>query len=100
MADQKRSIPLRLQYEGAKDVPILVANQFVTINYEGNLVLIAGQISPPVLLGSEEEKLEEARRLPHMPVKVVARLAMTLGRARELTDLLQAWLKQIGVEPE
>lgn len=82
-------IALPLVYVDAEDVPILFVNQFV-IQHEGNeFILTMGQIQPPILLGSPEDRKEQAKRLTYVPVKVVARFGMTRNRLIELIKMLQ-----------
>ena len=81
------SVPL--VYVGIEDVPILYANQFIIQHQQDEFIISVGQLSPPVLLGDESEQREQAERLSYVPVKVVARLALTRQRLTELITVLQ-----------
>jgi flagellar motor switch/type III secretory pathway protein FliN len=79
---------------GVEDVPILFVNQFVISFQQEEFILSAGQLAPPILIGSEEEKREQAKQLSYVPIKVVARLGMTAARLSELVSLLQNQLRK------
>lgn len=82
-------ITLPIVYVGGEDVPILFVNQFVIQHQPGEFVLTVGQITPPILLGSPEERREQAKKLTYVSTKVVARLAFTRQRLVELIEVLQ-----------
>ena len=86
-------IPVPLVYVGIDDVPILYANQFIIQHQQDEFIISIGQVSPPVLLGDEAEQREQAERLSYVPVKVVARLALTRQRLTELIAVLQSNLE-------
>jgi len=91
-------IPIVLN--GFEDVPILYANNFI-IQYEtGDFILTAGQLTPPVLLGTEEEQREQAKRITHVSVKVVARISMNRTRLEQLNNLLTDHLRRFSPPPE
>ena len=88
VADQN-PIALPLVFVGAEDVPILYANVFVAQFQQDELLLTVGQVAPPILLGDEGERREQAERLSYVPVKVMARLALTRDRMAELLGVIQ-----------
>src|SRR5215210_6526288 len=88
-------ISIPLAYIGAEDVPILYANNFVLQFERDEFVLVIAQHTMPIILhGTDEEKREAVRKIPYVPVKVVARVAMSRARTRELRDLLDRQLEQ------
>jgi flagellar motor switch/type III secretory pathway protein FliN len=94
MAEDAEPIAIPVLFIGAEDVPILFANQFVISFQQQEFILTAGQIAPPILLGSEEEQRQQARDISFVPVKVVARLGMTRQRMAELVAVLQDTLRK------
>lgn len=89
MAEEKEVIQIPIVFLGMEDVPILYVNQFVVQHQQAEFILTLGQVTPPLLQGTEEEQREQARQLSHIPVKVVARLGMTRERVEELIIALQ-----------
>ena len=90
MAQDEPGVEIPLVYIGADDEPVLFANQFV-VQHEllDEFVLTLGQLTAPILLGSEEEKMEQASRLAYVPVKVVGRFSFTRERVVELINALK-----------
>jgi hypothetical protein len=82
-------IQVPVVFDGAEDVPIQFANQFVVLHQDEEFILVVGQFSQPILLGSAEERQAQARQLSYLPVKVVARLGLTRHRLVELIQALQ-----------
>jgi hypothetical protein len=89
-----------LVYVGAEDVPILFVNQFVIQHHEDDFVLMLGQITPPVLLGTDEERRAQAEKVAYVPVNVVARVAFSRGRLVELIEVLQEHLRKYDAQRE
>lgn len=47
------------------------------------------QYSPPLALGPPQAQLEQVKAMPYVPVKIVARVALTPERMAELIKSLQ-----------
>jgi hypothetical protein len=77
-----------LEFIDLKEQPILHANHFVVQIDGDEIFIIIGQFTPPMLLGSAEERQEQARRLGPVPVKTVARLALSRSKVLQLAALL------------
>ena len=95
MPDDEAPITLPLVYIGAEEVPTLYANQFVIQYDRGDFILLMGQVSPPILLGSDEEQRAQAKQVGYVPVKVVGRYAMSRDRVAELVQLLATSLNRV-----
>ena len=93
MNREQDAITLPVTYLGLEDVPILFANQFVIQHEKNEFVLTVGQLQPPILLGSPEERMEQAKKLTYVPIKVVARFGLTRQRLAELIEAFQSNLK-------
>lgn len=94
MAEERGSRKIPLAYVGMEDVPVLYANNFVIQTYEGDSILTIGQLSPPLLLGSDEERLRQVDQVSYVPVKVIARLSLSRARIQELLEVLSAHIER------
>jgi len=83
------SIALPIVFIGVEDTPALFTNQFVVQHHQDAFILTLAQISPPILLGTPEERREQAKNVAFVPVKVVGRFSMTKDRLVELISVLQ-----------
>lgn len=88
------SIQLPIVYASVDDEPMLFANQFVLQVNQDEFILVVGQLQPPLVLGTPEEQREQASRLTHVPVRVIARVGMTRQRVAELAQLLTDQLRR------
>lgn len=79
---------------GAEDLPVLFVNQFVGQVHEDTFFLTAGQMIPPALVGTPEERAEQLEQIAYVPVKPVARLALTRADIQQLVSTLNANLDQ------
>ncbi len=81
-------IELPLFFLGAEDTPIVFANLLVVQHQNKEFILTFAQYSPPLLMGSDEERVTQAKNMPYVPVKVIARIGMTPERMKEVIDTL------------
>ena len=100
MNREQDTITLPVTYLGLEDVPILFANQFVIQHEKNEFVLTVGQLQPPILLGSPEERKEQAKKLTYVPIRVVARFGLTRQRLAELIEALQSNLRKYDEKQE
>jgi len=91
--DAKDIFEIPIVISGAEDVSIHFANQFVIQHQQNEFILTIGQLVPPMLFGTDEERLEQAKKVAYVPVKVVTRLALTRQRIVELIEVLQENLR-------
>jgi hypothetical protein len=88
MADEE-NVQVPLVWVGVEELPLLSVNQILgQILGKDEFLLAFGQVAPPILLGTDEQKRDQARMLTFAAIKPVARLAMTRQRIQELRDLL------------
>ena len=80
--------PVPLTWLDVEDVPVFFANQFVIQYEQDEFILTLGQMTPPLLLGTPEEQVDQLENLDFVPVKPLARIAFTRARLRELVQLL------------
>ena len=85
-ADEGVDIPLVVT--GEDEVPILFVN-FAAVGHEkSEFILTFGQMTQPLLLGSPEERVRQAKQLGAVPLRIVARLGMTHQRMAALAQAL------------
>ena len=94
MAEAQEPVQVPVVFIGAEDTPLLYANQFVIAHLGQEFILSIGQVAPPLLLGTPEQQHEQAKQLSFVPIKTVARFAMTRERLDQLIKLLQDHVAQ------
>ena len=90
---EEPTITLPIVYIGLEDVPVLFGNNFVIQHEQDEFILTVGQLTPPIVLGTQEERIEQAKKLSYISVKVVARIGFTRQRLVELIQILEENLK-------
>ena len=100
MNGERDAITLPLTYLGLEDIPILFANQFVIQHEKNEFILTVGQLQPPILLGTPEDRKEQAKKLTYVPIRVVARFGLTRQRLTELIEVLQSNLRTYDEKQE
>jgi len=93
--------PLQLPvvWVGVDEAPLLSVNQFIGQIEPGVAFLTVGQVTPPVLMGTPEEVDLQVQQLRFVPVRTVARFALTRPRLQELIGLLQSTLTNLDSIP-
>lgn len=87
MDEDRREVPLT--WIGIEDVPILTINQMLgQALTPQEFILTLGQVAPPVLLGTEEQRREQLQMITFAAVKPVARIGLTRQRVEELIRIL------------
>ncbi len=85
----EEQIALPFFFIGSEDVPIVLSNLQVIQHVQQEFIITFGQFSPPVVLGTPEKQLEQMKSKPYLPVKTVARVAMSPQRVGDLIKALQ-----------
>jgi hypothetical protein len=84
--EERKAVPIIWEIE---DEDVAFANQFAVQHQPGEFVLTVGQLVPPLILGDEDDRREQLKRLSYVPVRVVGRFGLTRQRLTELIALLQ-----------
>lgn len=85
------SIDVPLAWVGYEEVPIAYANQFlIQFQPDASFVVGVGQATAPALIGTPEQVAQQAAEIEFVPVRTLARIAMTEGKLRELIAALEA----------
>lgn len=91
--DRPPPINVPLSWVGYDEAAEVYANQFlVQYQPENSFVMGIGQSTPPALIGSPEELAEQASQIEFVPVRTLARIAMTEEKMKELIAVLQVSL--------
>ncbi|HEV7526833.1 MAG TPA: hypothetical protein VGP92_17835, partial [Acidimicrobiia bacterium] len=78
-------VALPLTWVGIDDLPLLYVNQWlVQVAPPGEMMITAGQVSPPPVVGSAEDQYEQLQRWPFVAIRPVARFALSRARLDEL----------------
>jgi hypothetical protein len=88
-------VHLSVAWEGVEDVPILFANQVLSqVGQHSEVILTFGQLAPPAILGeTQEEREKQLASITRLPIKPVARLALTRAGLEQLVTVLHQTLE-------
>ena len=76
---------VHIRIEGADEIPMSYVNHIFITHTTDEFFVTFSQIHPPYLLEPTQEEVEQ---LTHIPAKVVARIALTPSKMKELIDAL------------
>jgi hypothetical protein len=97
--EETEGVELPVVWLGPEEVPILHVNAMVSQfdpQHLDSLILTLGQVTFPAIVGaSAEERKEQVEQIAYVPIKPIARLALTTARAKELIATLDANLDQL-----
>ena len=87
-------LSLKLDWSGLEDLPVQFVNRFVVQHdaAANEFYLNVGAVSPPLIMGSDVDRIAAAAKLRErgtIPVHPVARLGLTPERVLELIRALQ-----------
>lgn len=88
MAEEKKEIrekevPIRI--EGFEEIPIAHVNHIFIVHTTDEFFITFAQLHPPYWV---EPTKEEVEQLKYLPAKVVARIAISPSKLKDLIDLL------------
>lgn len=94
MADEeiregREAINVPLEYVGIDEAPLIFANNFLAQAQQDEIVLLIGQVAPPIVTGNREEQLEQLRRIVSVRSQIVARFVFSRTRLDELITTLE-----------
>ena len=83
-------ITVPMAWAGVDAIDTRTANEFLITPdpHDDLMYLTVGFVSAPVLMGTEEEQLQQLRDIKFVTVRPLGRYALTRQRARQLADLL------------
>jgi hypothetical protein len=92
--DLPDNIAVPLAWVGYDETPIVYANNFlIQFQHEGSFVIGIGQATAPALTGTPEEIAAQAQDIEFIPVRPIARIAVTEDKLRELIQAMEANLQ-------
>jgi hypothetical protein len=59
------------------DLPTIYANQLYVHHTNNEFILVFGELEMPIMVGSPAEKRETLKKLPHLSVRPVAKIAVS-----------------------
>ena len=86
MADAPQQFQVQGAWVGAEDLPVQFANAFVWVVGPNEIFLGIGASTPPAIVGTPEEREAQIRGIGFIPIKPIARLALTPARLDELVE--------------
>jgi hypothetical protein len=90
--EEEQGVALPIAYVGLEDIVIAHANHFVLQIDRGEFILTVGQVVPPLLLGDEDEKREQAKQIAYVAARPLARVVLNRTRVAELRELCERQL--------
>ena len=87
------SVAVPLVWVDNQNAPILYANQFIIQHEHDEFLLTVGQMQPPIILGTPEERAEQIKMVSYVSVNMVARIAFNRIRLVALIEALQTNLR-------
>lgn len=86
--EESRAVPI--VWVGADELPVIAVNQFVVQVDKGEIFLLAGTLTPPIILGkSPDDMRRQVESLDFVTVRPAARFAIARHRLTELINVLQ-----------
>lgn len=83
-----------LVWVGIDEAPISLLNQFIVQKQDEEYIITFGSVAPPVLLGDEPARREQAKQVRFVPVRVLGRFGLTDHRMHELLKVLGDFVAQ------
>lgn len=84
---QRVDVPL--VWVGVEELPVQTCTHFIAqVSNIEEIILIPGQVTPPILTGTQEQRAEQARSVDVVRGRPLARLGLTTTRVRELIKVL------------
>jgi hypothetical protein len=95
------ALAVRLLWIDLDETPIYSSDQAIAQIDRDRIVLTFGSASPPIIIGDTvEERRQSAENIGYVPVRVIAKVAMTRDRladsVRVLTEILNTFDKMQG----
>lgn len=100
-----QTLEVPLSWVGYDETLIAYANQFIVqFQPDAGFVLGLGQATPPAVMGTPDQVAEQVAQIEFIPVRTLARVAMTEAKLRELIAALEANLQnfersKVAIDP-
>jgi hypothetical protein len=93
-------VRVQAAWTGVDELPVLFVNHFIVQVDEDGFYLTVGQLAPPPLIGTLEERRAQALQIGALTIKPLARYSMPRARAEALAGLLASILEQSRTREE
>jgi len=98
---KREKIELRLEHQFPEEFSLAsFANHMVVQKDEHDFHISFFQITPPLIVGTESERREQAEKLQSIPAKCVARIVVAEGYLPRVIAALQAHLERTAKAAE
>lgn len=97
-SSEGRSVPLI--WTDRDEQPVMFVNQILAQHVNDEFLVSFGQVSPPAILGTDDERQEALARVEFVPVRTVARIGLPAQRMREFVAVMQESLEQYERESQ
>ena len=92
MPEEQGGVPI--VWVGFNDELIRSATIFSAQIYaENEIILTIGQVTPPLIVGTPQERQSQAAALPFAQARTLGKFGLTASRARKLITVLQRTLE-------
>lgn len=86
---EPRRFSVEARWTDLDALPVLLVNQVVGQVLRGEITLTLGHVSPPALVGTDEQKRAQMDAIDVLPIRPVGRFTMTIGSLREIKHTLE-----------
>jgi hypothetical protein len=86
-------IQIPIVWEGLDELPVYSTSQILSQFTDDMFVISFGMLTPPALIGTPEERREQAKSIGYVPIRPIVRLGLTENRVEQLIAVLQENLR-------
>ena len=94
-SEETLEVELKASWIGLDEEPVFAANQFIIQYRDDAFYLSIGHMAPPALLGTPEERMEQAKQIGVVPIQNLGRFLVTPSNMRDLVRILRGNLEQV-----
>ncbi len=91
------SITLAINWAAAESLPVMFADQVLLQSQGGVVVMSVAQTVLPAVMGPDDPRIEQMKRLGSVEVRPLIRVAMTQATAARVAEAFRA-LAELGTE--
>ena len=89
MAQLEPDAQISIVWLGVEELPVFASNQAAIQHVgENEFVVTFGELTPPLLLGTVEQRREQLEQLSYVPVRPIVRLGLNRTHMQQLVDAL------------
>jgi hypothetical protein len=88
MSENIEEVPVRVEYEITENTPRGYATEMIVQYTQHEFILSFFNIEPPIILGTDEEKVEQLKRIDHLTARGIVRLTISPERMENFLRVL------------